>query len=137
MSAAPNYVAKKSIVGDCGGKILLCLLLCWLIVPVLIMIYMIIRAKRFRIEFYDTRIVTRRGVFNTEEKQSLLTAIMGVRISQSFGGHLFHYGNVIIDTVGKWDVDTTDIKHPEMLKQYIEKIMEKKGTAGVHQFVNN
>lgn len=137
MSSSPNYVARKSVIGDCGGWIFLCVLLCWLIVPIFIMIYLIVRTTRYRIEFYDDRIITRSGVFNVEERQSLLTTVMGVRIRQSFGGQLFRYGDVIVDTVGKWDVNTTDIKHPDELKRYLENIMRTKGTKGVHQIVSD
>lgn len=51
----PDYVAKKSILGECGGKIFICILFCWLIVPIFLMIYMIIEVKKFRIEFLKIR----------------------------------------------------------------------------------
>ena len=108
----PNYVAKKSVAGECGGKIFLCVLLCWLIVPIIIMICLIVKTKKFRLEFYDTRVIMRRGVFNTEEQQSLLTTIVGVRINQTMGGQIFNYGDVIVDMVGRWDVETQAIKEP-------------------------
>lgn len=133
----PNYVAKKSVAGECGGKIFLCVLLCWLIVPIIIMICLIVKTKKFRLEFYDTRIVMRRGVFNTEERLSILTTVVGVRINQSFGGKIFNYGDVIIDVIGHWDVDTTALKEPNELKRYIESLMNKQGAAGLQQFIVN
>ena len=133
----PNYVAKKSVAGECGGKIFLCALLFWLVIPIFIMIYQIVKTKKFRLEFYDTRIVMRRGVFNTEERSSILTTVVGVRINQSFGGKLFNYGDVIIDVIGHWDVDTTAIKEPNELKRYIESLMNKQDAAGLQQFIVN
>lgn len=133
----PNYVAKKSVAGECGGKIFLCVLLCWLIVPIIIMICLIVKTKKFRLEFYDTRVIMRRGVFNTEERLSILTTVVGVRINQSFGGKIFNYGDVIIDVIGHWDVDTTALKEPNELKRYIESLMNKQGAAGLQQFIVN
>lgn len=133
----PNYVAEKSVAGECGGKIFLCVLLCWLIVPIIIMICLIVRTKKFRLEFYDTRVIMRRGVFNTEEQQSLLTTIVGVRINQTMGGQIFNYGDVIVDMVGRWDVDTHAIKEPNGLKKYLESLMNKQNPQKLQQFIAN
>lgn len=133
----PNFVAKKSIAGECGGKIFLCVLFCWLIVPIIIMICLIVKAKKFRLEFYDTRVIMRRGVFNTEERQSLLTTIVGVRINQSLGGKMFNYGDVVVDMIGRWDVDTTAIKRPDELKYYLESLMNKQDPRNLQQFMAN
>ena len=133
----PNYVAKKSVAGECGGKIFLCVLLCWLIVPIIIMICLIVKTKKFRLEFYDTRVIMRRGVFNTEEQQSLLTTIVGVRINQTMGEQIFNYGDVIVDMVGRWDVDTHAIKEPNGLKKYLESLMNKQNPQKLQQFIAN
>ena len=133
----PNYVAKKSVAGECGGKIFLCVLLCWLIVPIIIMICLIVKTKKFRLEFYDTRVIMRRGVFNTEEQQSLLTTIVGVRINQTMGGQIFNYGDVIVDMVGRWDVDTHAIKEPNGLKKYLESLMNEQNPQKLQQFIAN
>lgn len=84
----PDYVAKKSILGECGGKIFICILFCWLIVPIFLMIYMIIEAKKFRIEFYKDKVIMYRGFLHTEEQQSILTTIVGVRINRSIAGNI-------------------------------------------------
>ena len=133
----PNYVAKKSIFGECGGKIFLCILLCWLIVPIFIMIYMIVKTKKFRLEFYKDKVIMRRGIVNTQESHSILTTIVGVRINRSMAGNIFNYGDVIVDMVGRWDIDTTAIKDPLSLKNYLEAIMNQAGTANLNQFIAN
>ena len=133
----PNYVAKKSIFGECGGKIFLCILLCWLIVPIFIMIYMIVKTKKFRLEFYNDKVIMRRGIVNTEERQSILTTIVGVSINRSMAGNIFNYGDVIVDMVGRWDIDTTAIKDPVSLKKYLESIMSQTGAAKLNQFIAN
>ena len=133
----PNYVAKKSVFGECGGKIFLCILLCWLIVPIFIMIYMIVKTKKFRLEFYKDKVIMRRGIVNTQESHSILTTIVGVRINRSMAGNIFNYGDVLVDMVGRWDIDTTAIKDPVSLKNYLEAIMNQAGTANPNQFIAN
>ena len=133
----PNYVAKKSVFGECGGKIFLCILFCWLIVPIFIMIYMIVKTKKFRLEFYKDKVIMRRGIVNTQESHSILTTIVGVRINRSMAGNIFNYGDVLVDMVGRWDIDTTAIKDPVSLKNYLEANMNQAGTANLNQFIAN
>ncbi len=101
------------------------------------MIYFIVSAKKFKIEFFGTRVVMRRGIFNTEEKQALLTNILGVNINQSFSGKIFNYGDVRVDLVGRWDIDTSAIKRPKALKAYIESLMNKQSPSSLGQIVAN
>lgn len=131
----PDYVAKKSILGECGGKIFICILFCWLIVPIFLMIYMIIKAKKFRIEFYKDKVIMHRGFLHTEEQQSILTTIVGVRINRSIAGNIFNYGDVVVDMVGRWDIDTRAIKDPVALKNYLESVMTNAGTKNFNQFI--
>lgn len=131
----PDYVAKKSILGECGGKIFICILFCWLIVPIFLMIYMIIEAKKFRIEFYKDKVIMHRGFLHTEERQSILTTIVGVRINRSIAGNIFNYGDVVVDMVGRWDIDTRAIKDPVALKNYLESVMTNAGTKNFNQFI--
>ena len=133
----PNYVAGKSMWGECGGTVFLCFLFCWLIVPLIIGICLIIKVKKFRLEFYDTYILTYEGLFSTSERRSLLTTIVGVRIDQSFGGHLFNYGDLHVDVVGKWDVNTHAIKDPASLKHYLESLMSRTDPRTLNQVLAN
>lgn len=131
----PDYVAKKSILGECGGKIFICILFCWLIVPIFLMIYMIIEVKKFRIEFYKDKVIMHRGFLHTEEQQSILTTIVGVRINRSIAGNIFNYGDVVVDMVGRWDIDTTAIKDPVALKNHLKSIMDQTGAKNLNQFI--
>ena len=133
----PDYVAKKSILGECGGKIFICILFCWLIVPIFLMIYMIIEAKKFRIEFYKDKVIMHRGFLHTEEQQSILTTIVGVRINRSIAGNIFNYGDVVVDMVGRWDIDTRAIKDPVALKNHLKSIMDQTGAKNLNQFIAN
>ncbi len=131
----PDYVAKKSILGECGGKIFICILFCWLIVPIFLMIYMIIEVKKFRIEFYKDKVIMHRGFLHTEERQSILTTIVGVRINRSIAGNIFNYGDVVVDMVGRWDIDTRAIKDPVALKNHLKSIMDQTGAKNLNQFI--
>lgn len=130
-----DYVAKKSILGECGGKIFICILFCWLIVPIFLMIYMIIKVKKFRIEFYKDKVIMYRGFLHTEEQQSILTTIVGVRINRSIAGNIFNYGDVVVDMVGRWDIDTRAIKDPVALKNHLKSIMDQTGAKNLNQFI--
>lgn len=131
----PDYVAKKSILGECGGKIFICILFCWSIVPIFLMIYMIIEVKKFRIEFYKDKVIMHRGFLHTEERQSILTTIVGVRINRSIAGNIFNYGDVVVDMVGRWDIDTRAIKDPVALKNHLKSIMDQTGAKNLIQFI--
>ena len=133
----PKYVANKSVWGEYGGRILLCILLCVLIVPIFFMVYMILKAKSYRIEFYDNKMIVKSGVFNKEERQSMLTTIMGASVEQSLFGRVFNYGNVNVDTVGKWDVSTKAIKDPQGLKRFLESVMATQDKRTLQQIVAN
>lgn len=41
----PNYIAGKSVWGECGGSVFLCFLFFWLIVPLIIGICLIVKVK--------------------------------------------------------------------------------------------
>lgn len=99
------------------------------------MIYMIIEVKKFRIEFYKDKVIMYRGFFHTEERQSILTTIVGVRINRSIAGNIFNYGDVVVDMVGRWDIDTRAIKDPVALKNHLKSIMDQTGAKNLNQFI--
>ena len=76
-----------------------------------------------------------RGFLHTEEQQSILTTIVGVRINRSIAGNIFNYGDVVVDMVGRWDIDTTAIKDPVALKNHLKSIMDQTGAKNLNQFI--
>ena len=64
----PNYVAKKSA---WTAVSIWTILLCWLIVPIIIMIFKIIALKAESIEFYDQKVVQRSGILAKQERANL------------------------------------------------------------------
>lgn len=125
----PDYVAKKSAwaVWSFGT-----VLLCFLILPVIVQILRTITVKRYRIEFYHDRIVVKSGLLSTHTRQTVFMGIFSVSIRQTLWGRLFVYGDVSIDCVGKWDIDTTYIVDPGSLEEYLlTRIVQHPNTTAV------
>ncbi len=114
----PNYVAEKSAWSVVS---FLWILSCILVIPAVILVFRIIAVKKFRLEFYDDKIVIKSGWLNTKKKQMAFMGVTSVEVEKSLWGNLFGYGNVIVDCVGKWDINFTSyIKKPEKLEQYLQ-----------------
>ena len=127
----PNYTATKSAISAISFWGIVS---CILIIPIFVLIFKIIAVKKYRIEFYDDKIVTYSGLINTSKKQSVFMGVTSSSINQTLLGHIFNYGDVTVDCVGKWDVDTTYIKNPKALDEYLQtKIIE---TTQSNQFVH-
>ena len=127
----PNYVAKKSA---WTAVSIWTILLFWLIVPIIIMIFKIIALKAESIEFYDQKVVQRSGILAKQERQSLLTNITSVSVNQSLWGRIFNYGNVQVDLIGKWDINTNGVANPHKLKDFLEDYLSNKN---MHQAIMN
>lgn len=64
---APQYVARRSIFGAYGGRILLCIIFVYLLFPVAI--WYIVKAATYRLEFYQDKIIVRSGLIATKENR--------------------------------------------------------------------
>ena len=84
------------------------------------MLFHILFIKCEYIAFYDDEIVTKRGVFKKKVKTSPFLGVLSVSVDQTFWGRFFKYGNVVVDTFGRWDVALVKIAKPEKLKRYLE-----------------
>lgn len=89
-------------------------------IPVLTIIIHVIILAHIRIEFYDTSIVVKRGVFNKTEKSAVFMGVLEVSLKRSFFGNIFNHGDVIIKNLGKLNVDTTKISKPAKLQEYLK-----------------
>lgn len=128
----PDYVIKKSAWSVIRPWHIL---LFFLIVPLIIMIVKIINIKDDKIEIYNNKIVQKSGIFNKKEKTTILTAVLSVDVYQSFWGRIFNYGNVSVDVVGQWDINTKGVKDPQKLKQYLERYIANART--MRQYITN
>ena len=115
---SPNYVTRKSIL---PAFKFWRVILFFLIVPLIILIYNIIALKNDITEFYDDKIVHKKGVFSKSETTTAFMGVYAVTVEQSFFGRIFNYGDINIDAVGKWDVNLDGVKNPKGLKEYLEQ----------------
>ena len=118
----PNFVAKKSAYSVIRlWKIIL-------ILPILVMIPQIIKAKSDKVEFYDDYIVEKKGVFRKVSQTYVNPGIVTVSTEQSFRGRLGNFGNIKMNVIGKpLNVDLTYIKRPKKLKAYLDtKLIDPK-----------
>ena len=128
----PNYTAEKSAWGAVKAWHIL---LFFLIIPIIVMIFRIIAIKKYRLEFYDDKIVIKSGWLNTKSKIMTFMGVTSTTVEKSVWGSLFNYGTVVVDAVGKWDVSaTTYIKNPEKLEEYLQTriVHAKAATQHIH-----
>lgn len=113
----PNYVAQKSIVKAFTP---LCVLFFWLVIPTLIIVFRIIAIKCESFEFYEDHIIHKSGILNKKESRMPFFGVNGVNFNQSLFGSMFNYGDLFVDTTGRWDLDLTGVKNPRELKVFLE-----------------
>lgn len=90
------------------------------------MIFHIIFLKSESIEFYSDKVIVKSGILNKKERKSSFVGINSVSIIQSLWGRMFKYGDLRVDAVGKWDINTSGIKNPKAVVEYLEtKIITK------------
>ncbi len=88
----------------------------------LIFLGKVLMLKTYKIMYYDNKVVCQHGFpWNRHERTSAFLGATSVVVDRSLGGLIFNYGDVYIDTIGKWDIDTTYIKKPKKLKAYLEQ----------------
>lgn len=118
----PNYTIKKSA---WTSITLFRILFIWLIIPAILIIADIIKAKCDRIEFYDDKVIHKSGVLDKNEKQIVLTNIVSVSINQTFKGRLFNYGDINVNFLGNNSLSCLgrSVANPTKAKQYIEDLI--------------
>jgi uncharacterized membrane protein YdbT with pleckstrin-like domain len=93
--------------------------------------------KKFSLEFYDDKIVIKSGWLNTKKKQMAFMGVTAVSVEKTLWGNIFGYGTVMVDCVGKWDVNfTTYIKNPEKLEQYLQSRIVNASHSANNMFVH-
>lgn len=113
----PHIVARKSIL---PAFKLWRVLTFFLIVPLVMIIVDVIILRSQYVEFYDSFVIKKRGVFNKTEERCMFPKILSCNVYRSFWGRVFNYGDIQIDAIGKWDVDLHGIKRPLFVRKYLE-----------------
>ena len=123
----PNYVAKRSAFFRIKPLLILS---CILIIPIFVVIYLLWENSKFKIEFYDDKIVVRKGLWRISRQQFAFMGIVSTDVEQSIWGRIFHYGKVKFNCVGGWDLIKLEddkhrrydewIKNPRRLEEYLK-----------------
>ena len=90
------------------------------LIPLIRIIVDVVILRSQYVEFYDSFVVKKRGVFNKTEEKCMFPKILSCHVHRPFYGRIFNYGNIQIDAIGKWDVDLTNIKRPLYIRKYLE-----------------
>lgn len=85
------------------GSILIGIFLCWLFVPLVLMIVRLLETKCTRTTITTTEIISERGVFSKTIDEILLKRVTDVRLVQPFWLRIFGLSNLYITT--------TDVTH--------------------------
>ena len=99
------------------------------IVCLIVLICDIIARPRF--EFYDNRVVKKKGLFETKEQYGVFVGVYTVNVIQGFWGKIFNYGDVIVDYPGYWNLDTKRLAAPHRLRKYLQTRMTKTGLTAI------
>lgn len=101
------------------GVYVFCLLLCWLVLPVLYALWRWIDTRLTEYELTSQRLVFRRGVFNRKTEEVELYRVRDSSLDEPLFLRLFGAGNVVISA--------TDASSPSMMLRAV------KGAAQVRQ----
>lgn len=101
------------------GVYVLCLLLCWLVLPVLYALWRWVDTRLTEYELTTQRLVFRRGVFNRKTEEVELYRVRDSSLDEPLFLRLFGVGNVVISA--------TDASTPNFLLRAV------KGAADVRQ----
>ena len=113
----PHIVARKSIVPAFKHWYTFFI---WTIIPLIPIIWQIIVLKSQYVEFYDSFVIKKKGVFNKTEERCMFPKVLSCNVYRSFWGRVFNYGDIQVDAIGKWDVDLTYIKKPKYIRKYLD-----------------
>lgn len=113
----PHIVARKSIL---PAFKLWRVFTFFLIVPLIMIIVDVIILRSQYVEFYDSFVIKKRGVFNKTEERCMFPKILSCNVYRSFWARVFNYGDIRVDAIGKWDVNLEGIKKPLFVRKYLQ-----------------
>ena len=109
---APEFASYVPLVAVVFGVLAL--------IPLTAFIVHVIKLRTQYVEFYDSCVIKKRGVFNKTEEKCMFPKVLSCHVYRSFWGRVFNYGNIQVDVIGKWDVDLVGIKKPLFVRKYLE-----------------
>ncbi|MBR6250843.1 MAG: PH domain-containing protein [Bacteroidales bacterium] len=109
-------------------SIAICILLCWLIVPLFVIIYKRIYTKRHKFRITNQRIVEEFGVFHTTINETELQRVKDIRYEQTFFQKLFGLSTITLITSDVSNVITiiNYVKNGRQLREDIRNAVEER-----------
>ena len=92
------------------------------LIPVAVIVIEIIIIRSQRVEFYDSFVIKRSGVFNKFEQKCMFPKILSCDVYRSFKGRIFNYGDIKVDAIGKWDLEKElrNVSRPLFVRKYLQ-----------------
>lgn len=83
------------------GVYLLCGLFCWLVIPLVILIYKILQLRSHKYELTTQRFRESKGVFTRHRDDLELYRVKDITLEEPFLLRMFGLGNIVLDTSDK------------------------------------
>ncbi len=108
----PIIIVKRSL-WSIKYYIIFCTIFFWLILPILLLIYNIIKSKTEKIELYINKIVIKNGWLTKKEKTIELGLITDIKLLQNEICKKKNYGHLIFGTINLIDYKLKYIIDPQ------------------------
>ena len=117
-----EYVVKKSVMGYLNfWRILSCIF----IIPIIVIVFKSISIKMEKITFVEDKVIWEKGIFSKKVKKFSFNGIHCVNYEQSLWGKIFNYGNLRVDFIGRYDINTDYIQNPKEVVEFLENYIIK------------
>lgn len=119
-----------------AGTIAICVLLCWLIVPIFVIIYRRIYTKHHKFFISNQRIVEEKGVFNTTINETELQRVKDIKYEQNFFQKMLGLSNITLMTsdISNCLIFINYVKNGRQLREDIRNAVEKRrNEKGIHE----
>lgn len=94
-----------------------------------------ITIKNTTIKFYKNKYRIQSGFIHRYDSEILLTNILSVSVYQGLWGHLFDFGDVLINVVGRKHILLSEVKNPYALKRYIQSRLDQTDLNTIRQVI--
>ena len=135
-SETPLWTGSPSHIVNLGRNIL-CVLLCWLVVPVFLMIWWYLEVRCTKYELTSQRLRLRTGVLNRKTEDLELYRVRDYRIEQPLFLRLFGLANIVLETSDRTHPTVTlrAVRDSESLTNTIRARVEQlRAARGVREF---
>ena len=114
------------------GTIILCVIFCWLIMPIIFLIVIILKTKFTKTTITTKEIISEHGVLSKTTDELLLKRITDVRLSQPFWQRIFGLSTISVSTtdVSSGVLNIKGVPNGQQIwKQLREAVAEERKTV--------